>query len=136
MQHVSSDVIYHWSGTQYCQLTTFAKLFNLDIAQVQALRFILLLQLVLQTLIMIVVEFKRNGICLQRSSCWSRATQAAQATGAAGGLAMLTHSFLLCLLLKVPVPAFTVVFCGACCLPPKSFSKGNETFLLRLAMTA
>lgn len=42
--------------------TTFAKLFNLDIAQVQGFEVYLAVATGIATLIMIVVEFKRNGI--------------------------------------------------------------------------
>ena len=90
--------------------TTFAKLFNLDIAQVQGFEVYLAVATGIATLIMIVAEQSNSK----------------QLTGVAGGLAMLTPliPIVLVAFLKVPVtPAFTVGILWCLLFTSKSFSK-------------
>lgn len=90
---------------------SFASIFSLDIADIQGFEIYLMAATAIATLIMVIVEFKRNGIKFAFSAPVDNTKPTKQLTGVRGGLAMITPliPIVLVAFLKVPVtPAFTV----------------------------
>ena len=88
---------------------TFSSLFNLDIEQIKGFEIYMLVATVIATLILVFVEFKRNGVKFAFSAPVSEPNPTKQLTGVRGGLAMLTPliPIILVAVFKVPVcPAF------------------------------
>lgn len=104
----------------------FAGIFNLDIAQIQGFEVYLAAATAVATLVMIIVEFKRNGIKFAFSAPVQEQGTTKQLSGVTGGLAMLTPiiPIVLVAFLKIPVtPAFTVGILWCLLFTSKSFSK-------------
>ena len=105
---------------------SFASIFSLDIADIQGFEIYLMAATAIATLIMVIVEFKRNGIKFAFSAPVDNAKPAKQLTGVRGGLAMITPliPIVLVAFLKVPVtPAFTVGIIWCLIFTSQSFSK-------------
>ena len=104
----------------------FAGIFNLDIAQIQGFEVYLAAATAVATLVMIIVEFKRNGIKFAFSAPAQEQGTTKQLSGVTGGLAMLTPiiPIVLVAFLKIPVtPAFTVGILWCLLFTSQSFSK-------------
>jgi hypothetical protein len=107
---------------------TFASIFSLDISQIQGFEIYLMAATAIATVVMIVVEFKRNGIKFAFSAPASpeTATESKQLSGVTGGLAMVTPLIPIVLVagFKCPVtPAFTVGIIWCLLFTSKGFSK-------------
>lgn len=71
---------------------SFASIFSLDIADIQGFEIYLMAATAIATLIMVIVEFKRNGIKFAFSAPVDNTKPTKQLTGVRGGLAVvLTH---------------------------------------------
>lgn len=103
-----------------------ACIFSLDIADIQGFEIYLMAATAIATLIMVIVEFKRNGIKFAFSAPVDNTKPTKQLTGVRGGLAMITPliPIVLVAFLKVPVtPAFTVGIIWCLLFTSQSFSK-------------
>lgn len=105
---------------------SFASIFSLDIAEIQGFEIYLMAATAIATLIMVIVEFKRNGIKFAFSAPVDNTKPTKQLTGVRGGLAMITPliPIVLVAFLKVPVtPAFTVGIIWCLLFTSQSFNK-------------
>ena len=104
---------------------SFSGIFSLEIAQIQSFAIYMLIATVIATLILIVVEFKKNGVKFAFSAPVEE-TESKQVTGVRGALAMLTPiiPIVLVAVFKVPVcPAFIAGIIWILIFTSKSFSK-------------
>ena len=104
---------------------SFSGIFSLEIAQIQSFAIYMLVATVIATLILIVVEFKKNGVKFAFSAPVEE-TESKQVTGVRGTLAMLTPiiPIVLVAVFKVPVcPAFIAGIIWILIFTSKSFSK-------------
>ena len=104
---------------------SFSGIFSLEIAQIQSFAIYMLIATVIATLILIVVEFKKNGVKFAFSAPVEE-TESKQVTGIRGTLAMLTPiiPIVLVAVFKVPVcPAFIAGIIWILIFTSKSFSK-------------
>ena len=104
---------------------SFSGIFSLEIAQIQSFAIYMLIATVIATLILIVVEFKKNGVKFAFSAPVEE-TESKQVTGIRGALAMLTPiiPIVLVAVFKVPVcPAFIAGIIWILIFTSKSFSK-------------
>ena len=88
---------------------TFSSIFSLEIEQIKGFEVYMLVATVIATLILVFVEFKRNGVKFAFSAPVEDAQPTKQLSGVRGGLAMLTPliPIILVAAFKVPVcPAF------------------------------
>lgn len=111
---------------------TFSSLFNLDIEQIKGFEIYMLVATVIATLILVFVEFKRNGVKFAFSAPVSEPTPTKQLTGVRGGLAMLTPliPIILVAVFQVPVcPAFMAGIIWILVFTSKSFSKAMNTLV-------
>ena len=104
---------------------SFSGIFSLEIAQIQSFAVYMLIATVIATLILIVLEFKKNGVKFAFSAP-AEETESKQVTGVRGALAMLTPviPIILVAVFKVPVcPAFIAGIIWILIFTSKSFSK-------------
>ena len=104
---------------------SFSGIFSLEIPQIQSFAIYMLIATVIATLILIVVEFKKNGVKFAFSAPVEE-TESKQVTGVRGALAMLTPiiPIVLVAVFKVPVcPAFIAGIIWILIFTSKSFSK-------------
>jgi len=104
---------------------SFSGIFSLEIAQIQSFAIYMLVATVIATLILIVVEFKKNGVKFAFSAPVEE-TETKQISGIRGTLAMLTPiiPIVLVAVFKVPVcPAFIAGIIWILIFTSKSFSK-------------
>ena len=104
---------------------SFSGIFSLEIPQIQSFAIYMLVATVIATLILIVVEFKKNGVKFAFSAPVEE-TESKQVTGVRGALAMLTPiiPIVLVAVFKVPVcPAFIAGILWILIFTSKSFSK-------------
>lgn len=104
---------------------SFSGIFSLEIAQIQSFAIYMLIATVIATLILIVVEFKKNGVKFAFSAPVEE-TESKQVTGVRGALAMLTPiiPIILVAVFKFPVcPAFIAGIIWILIFTSKSFSK-------------
>ena len=104
---------------------SFSGIFSLEIPQIQSFAIYMLVATVIATLILIVVEFKKNGVKFAFSAPVEE-TESKQVTGVRGTLAMLTPiiPILLVAVFKFPVcPAFIAGIIWILIFTSKSFSK-------------
>ena len=104
---------------------SFSGIFSLEIPQIQSFAIYMLIATVIATLILIVVEFKKNGVKFGFSAPVEE-TESKQVTGVRGTLAMLTPiiPIVLVAVFKVPVcPAFIAGIIWILIFTSKSFSK-------------
>lgn len=87
---------------------SFASIFSLDIADIQGFEIYLMAATAIATLIMVIVEFKRNGIKFAFSAPVDNTKPTKQLTGVRGGLAMITP------LIPIVLVAFPESACHAC----------------------
>lgn len=105
---------------------TFATIFSVDINQIRDFEIYLMAATALATLILIFVEFKRNGIKFAFSEEVGDQKPVQQLKGICGGLAMITPllPIFLVAILKFPVvPAFIVGILWILIMTQNSFSK-------------
>lgn len=108
----------------------FAGIFSLEIDQIRNFEIYLMAATAVATLILIFVEFKKNGIKFAFSAPTKQEAKTTQLTGVRGGLAMLTPLIPIVLVagLKVPVcPAFMVGIAWALLFTSTSFAKAMNT---------
>lgn len=106
--------------------TSFSSIFGLDIAEIKGFEIYMLIATLLATIILIFVEFKKNGVKFAFSAPVNDGTQSKQLKGVTGGLAMITPivPIVLVAFLKVPVvPAFLAGILWILLFTSKSFSK-------------
>ena len=104
---------------------SFSGIFSLEIAQIQSFAIYMLVATAIATLILIVLEFKKNGVKFAFSAPVEE-TESKQVTGVRGALAMLTPiiPIVLVAVFKVPVcPAFIAGIIWILIFTSKSFSK-------------
>ena len=104
---------------------SFSGIFSLEIPQIQSFAIYMLVATVIATLILIVVEFKKNGVKFAFSAPVEE-TESKQVTGVRGALAMLTPiiPIILVAVFKFPVcPAFIAGIIWILIFTSKSFSK-------------
>jgi hypothetical protein len=104
---------------------SFSGIFSLEIPQIQSFAIYMLVATVIATLILIVVEFKKNGVKFAFSAPVEE-TESKQITGIRGTLAMLTPiiPIVLVAVFKFPVcPAFIAGIIWILIFTSKSFSK-------------
>ena len=104
---------------------SFSGIFSLEIPQIQSFAIYMLIATVIATLILIVVEFKKNGVKFGFSAPVEE-TESKQITGIRGVLAMLTPiiPIVLVAVFKFPVcPAFIAGIIWILIFTSKSFSK-------------
>lgn len=104
---------------------SFSGIFSLEIAQIQSFAVYMLIATVIATLILIVLEFKKNGVKFAFSAPVEE-TESKQVTGVRGALAMLTPiiPIVLVAVFKVPVcPAFIAGIIWILIFTSKNFSK-------------
>lgn len=104
---------------------SFSGIFGLEIAQIQSFAIYMLIATVIATVILIVVEFKKNGVKFAFSAPVEE-TESKQVTGVRGALAMLTPviPIVLVAVFKFPVcPAFIVGIIWILIFTSKSFAK-------------
>lgn len=104
---------------------SFSSIFSLEIPQIQSFAIYMLVATVIATLILIVVEFKKNGVKFAFSAPVEE-TESKQITGIRGTLAMLTPiiPIVLVAVFKFPVcPAFIAGIIWNLIFTSKSFSK-------------
>ena len=104
---------------------SFSGIFSLEIAQIQSFAIYMLIATVIATLILIVVEFKKNGVKFAFSAPVEE-TESKQVSGIRGTLAMLTPiiPIVLVAVFKFPVcPAFIAGIIWILIFTSKSFSK-------------
>ena len=105
---------------------SFSSIFGLEIEQIKSFEIYLLIATLIATLVLVFVEFKKNGVKFAFSAPVSDVPETRQLKGVAGTLAMLTPlvPILLVALLKVPVvPAFVAGIIWVLVFTSKSFSK-------------
>ena len=105
---------------------SFSGIFSLEIAQIQSFAIYMLIATAIATIILIVLEFKKNGVKFAFSAPVEE-TESKQVTGVRGALAMLTPiiPIVLVAVFKVPVcPAFIAGIIWILIFTSKSFSKG------------
>lgn len=105
---------------------SFSSIFSLEIEQIQSFEIYMLVATVIATLVLIVVEFKKNGVKFAFSAPVEEAEPSKQVTGVRGVLAMLTPviPIVLVAVFKFPVcPAFIVGILWILIFTSKSFSK-------------
>lgn len=101
---------------------TFSSIFGLEIEQIKGFEVYMLIA----TIILVLVEFKRNGVKFAFSAPAEESKPSKQLTGVRGGLAMITPliPIVLVAVFKVPVcPAFMVGIAWILIFTSKSFSK-------------
>lgn len=111
---------------------TFSSIFGLEIEQIKGFEIYMLIATFLATIILVIVEFKRNGIKFAFSAPVSDAEPSKQLTGIRGTLAMLTPlvPIVLVAFFKVPVcPAFMVGIAWILIFTAKGFSKAMNTLV-------
>ena len=104
---------------------SFSGIFSLEIAQIQSFAIYMLVATVIATLILIVLEFEKNGVKFAFSAPVEE-TESKQVTGVRGALAMLTPiiPIVLVAVFKVPVcPAFIAGIIWILIFTSKGFSK-------------
>ena len=104
---------------------SFSGIFSLEIAQIQSFAIYMLIATVIATVILIVLEFKKNGVKFAFSAPVEE-TESKQVTGICGTLAMLTPiiPIVLVAVFKFPVcPAFIAGIIWILIFTSKSFSK-------------
>jgi len=104
---------------------SFSGIFSLEIDQIQSFAVYMLIATVIATLILIVLEFKKNGVKFAFSAPVEE-TESKQVTGVRGALAMLTPiiPIVLVAVFKVPVcPAFIAGIIWILIFTSKGFSK-------------
>lgn len=104
---------------------SFSGIFSLEIEQIQSFAIYMLIATAIATLILIVVEFKKNGVKFAFSAPVEE-TESKQVSGVRGVLAMLTPviPIILVAVFKVPVcPAFIAGIIWILIFTSKSFSK-------------
>ena len=105
---------------------SFSGIFSLEIAQIQSFAIYMLIATAIATIILIVLEFKKNGVKFAFSAPVEE-TESKQVTGVRGALAMLTPviPIVLVAVFKVPVcPAFIAGIIWILIFTSKSFTKG------------
>ena len=105
---------------------SFSGIFSLEIAQIQSFAIYMLIATAIATIILIILEFKKNGVKFAFSAPVEE-TESKQVTGVRGALAMLTPiiPIVLVAVFKVPVcPAFIAGIIWILIFTSKSFSKG------------
>lgn len=105
---------------------TFSSIFNLEIEAIKGFEIYLLIATFAATLILVFVEFKKNGIKFAFSAPVSSSQETRQLKGFSGAMAMLTPlvPIILVAIFKVPVcPAFMVGIFWILLFTSKSFSK-------------
>lgn len=105
---------------------SFSGIFGLEIAQIQSFAIYMLIATVIATLILIVLEFKKNGVKFAFSAPVEEAEPSKQIAGVRGVLAMLTPviPIVLVAVFKFPVcPAFIVGIIWILIFTSKNFSK-------------
>ncbi|HIX34427.1 C4-dicarboxylate ABC transporter [Gemmiger sp. An120] len=111
---------------------TFSSLFSLDIEQIKGFEIYMLAATAVATLILVFVEFKRNGVKFAFSAPVSEPTPTKQLTGVRGALAMVTPliPIILVAAFKAPVcPAFMAGIIWILVFTSKSFSKAMNTLV-------
>lgn len=111
---------------------TFSSLFSLDIEQIKGFEIYMLAATAVATLILVFVEFKRNGVKFAFSAPVSEPTPTKQLTGVRGALAMVTPliPIILVAAFKVPVcPAFMAGIIWILVFTSKNFSKAMNTLV-------
>ena len=111
---------------------TFSSLFSLDIEQIKGFEIYMLAATAVATLMLVFVEFKRNGVKFAFSAPVSEPTPTKQLTGVRGALAMVTPLIPIILeaAFKVPVcPAFMAGIIWILVFTSKSFSKAMNTLV-------
>ena len=104
---------------------SFSGIFSLEIAQIQSFAIYMLIATAIATIILIILEFKKNGVKFAFSAPVEE-TESKQVTGVRGALAMLTPviPIVLVAVFKVPVcPAFIAGIIWILIFTSKSFSK-------------
>lgn len=104
---------------------SFSGIFSLEIDQIQSFAVYMLIATVIATLILIVLEFKKNGVKFAFSAPVEE-TESKQVTGVRGALAMLTPiiPIVLVAVFKVPVcPAFIAGIIWILIFTSKGFAK-------------
>ena len=104
---------------------SFSGIFSLEIAQIQSFAVYMLIATAIATVILIVVEFKKNGVKFAFSAPVEE-TESKQVTGIRGALAMLTPiiPIVLVAVFKFPVcPAFIVGILWILIFTSKNFAK-------------
>lgn len=105
---------------------TFSSIFGLEIEQIKGFEVYMLIATAIATIILVLVEFKRNGVKFAFSAPAEEIKPSKQLTGVRGGLAMITPliPIVLVAVFKVPVcPAFMVGIAWILIFTSKSFSK-------------
>lgn len=105
---------------------TFSSIFSLDIEQIKGFEIYLFAATLVATLVLVFVEFKRNGVKFAFSAPAGKQEEPRQLKGITGALAMLTPivPIILVALLKVPVvPSFIAGIIWVLLFTSKSFSK-------------
>lgn len=105
---------------------TFSSIFGLEIEQIKGFEIYLLVATVVATLVLIFVEFKKNGVKFGFSAPVAEAAESRQLKGVTGVLAMITPliPIVLVAVFKFPVcPAFIVGILWILLFTSKSFSK-------------
>jgi len=105
---------------------SFSSIFSLEIAQIQSFAIYMLVATVIATIILIVLEFKRNGVKFAFSAPVEEAEPSKQVSGVRGVLAMITPiiPIVLVAVFKVPVcPAFIAGIIWILIFTSKSFTK-------------
>lgn len=111
---------------------TFSSLFSLEIDQIKGFEIYMLVATVIATLILVFVEFKRNGVKFAFSAPAGDVQPTKQLTGVRGAMAMLTPliPIILVAVFKVPVcPAFIAGIIWILVFTAKSFSKAMNTLV-------
>lgn len=106
--------------------TSFSNIFGLELEQIKSFEIYMLIATLIATLVLVFVEFKRNGVKFAFSAPASDAEPTRQLTGITGGLAMITPliPIILVAVLKVPVcPAFMAGILWILVFTSKSFTK-------------
>lgn len=105
---------------------TFSSIFSLDIEQIKGFEIYMLVATFVATIILVFVEFKRNGVKFAFSAPVQEQKPTKQLTGVTGVLAMITPliPIVLVAVFKFPVcPAFMVGIIWILLFTSKSFSK-------------
>lgn len=105
---------------------TFSSIFNLDIEVIKGFEIYLLIATFIATLLLIFIEFKKNGIKFGFSAPVKPTQETRQLTGFAGGMAMISPlvPIILVAVFKVPVcPAFMAGIAWILLFTAKSFAK-------------
>ena len=105
---------------------TFSSTFGLEIEQIKGFEVYMLIATAIATIILVLVEFKRNGVKFAFSAPAEEIKPSKQLTGVRGGLAMITPliPIVLVAVFKVPVcPAIMVGIAWILIFTSKSFSK-------------